>query len=602
VIAPVDAGVAATGERALVWQRGPGLRRPRLSPLWLLVAPIVLLVAALLTMVIWLSFLQGLPGTPTAHVTLLNYVSLYQDSFVLGVLLNTLGFAGVSVLVALIFGVGLAWLVERTDLPGKPFIYTATSLGLLLPGFLSAMGWLFLLHPRIGAINQWAMRLTGRTEPVLEITNVVGMGWVEGLSLAPLVFALTAASLRAMDPALEEAAIIHGAHFGQAMRRVFLPLVFPSVLASALYAFTIAFASFDVPAIIGLSNRVFTFSTFVFSKSVGTGGLPEYGSTAAMSVLMVLLALASSVWYGRVIRAANRYQVITGKAYRPRLLALGGWSVCAWAFVAVFFLCGQVLPLGLLVWTSGQPFFQPPSLEALRGASLRNFQDIPVDLLVRGGTNTLILMLLVPSITLLAAFGFSWLVVRSRSRLRYAVDFFAFLPHAVPSIIFAVGAAFVALFVLRDLPLYGSLALIGIVYVVIRLSFATRLLNSALMQVHRELEEAAAISGASAVVTARRVLMPLVMPALLNGWLWMALLTYRELTVASVLYSPGNITLPLVVWNYWLNGQFGVASAISLVLLGLLTPLVLLYWLISRGATGGQLPRAARGPQRGATL
>jgi iron(III) transport system permease protein len=565
-----------------------GVALPSINPLWLLVVPVVVTVCGLLVTVFWLSFLQGQPGTPDAYFTLENYVKLYADPFVLTALANTIGFGLTSMCVGLAFGLAIAWLVERTDLPAKPLIFTCMTVGLLIPSFFLAMGWLFLLHPRIGLINQAIMALTGLAEGPFNVQTVVGMGWVHGLSMAPLAFILTSASFRAMDPALEEAAVVHGASFRQMMRRVFLPLAFPGILSALLYIFTITLASFDVPAILGLSNRVFTFSTFVYYKRAGAGeAFPDYGPTAAMSVLMVAVAIGLSYWYGSILRRADQYQVVTGKGYRPHMVGLGRWKLAAWGFVAGYFLLAQIMPLLLLAWAAGLPFFQPVSVAALGRLSLQNFASIPFDILARGATTTAILMIVVPTLTLLASFGFSWLIVRSRSRLSGALDFFAFLPHAVPEIIFGVGALFVALFLLKGVPLYGSLVLFVIVYVVVRLSFGTRLLNSTLIQIHRELTEAAAVSGASGLHTARRVLAPLVLPALLNGWLWIALLTYRELTLASVLYSRDTLTLSLVVFTLWNAGKDGVAAAISLLLLCCLAPLALLYFAVGRRQIAG---------------
>jgi iron(III) transport system permease protein len=548
---------------------------------------VVVVVVGILFTVFWLSVLSGLPGTQEARFTLDNFIRLYTDPFVVKALSNTLVFSVVTVAVSLFFGVSIAWLVERSNLPGKSVIYTLMSLGLLLPGFFLAMGWLFLLHPRIGILNRWIMDLFGVTEAPFSVTTVVGMGWVQGLSLSSLAFILTSASFRSMDPALEEAASIHGARFSQMLRRVFVPLMFPGILASALYIFTISIASFDTPAILGLSNRVYTFSTFVYAQTVTGDSLPEYGPTAAMASFMVIVAVILASWYGNIIRKANRYQVVTGKGYRPSRQKLGSWTTFAWLFIGLYFLLSKVLPLLLLLWASGLPYFQPPSLQALGSLSFKNFQSIPFDLLVRGGKNSAILIVVVPTLALAVSFGFSWMVVRSRSRFRALLDFFAFLPHAVPGIIFGVGALFVALFVLKGLPLYGSVTLLAIVYVVDRLSFGTRVLNSALIQIHRELEEAATVCGASGLRTARSILAPLVWPALVNGWLWMALITYRELTVATVLFTPNNITLPVVVWNIWISGNFGVASAITLILLGILLPLILTYYALGRRQTRG---------------
>ncbi len=542
----------------------------------------VLIIVGLLLTIFWISFIAGLPGTPEAHYSIANYHNLYADSFVVTVLLNTLGFAIATTVVALFFGVSIAWFVERTDLPGKSSIYAIMSLGILMPGFFTAMGWLFLLHPRIGIVNRWIMDLTGLTSAPLSITNLIGMGWVQGLNLTALAFIMTTASFRSMDPALEEAATVHGASFGQMLRSVFGPLMLPGLVASAIYIFTISIGVFDTPAIIGLSNRIFTFSTYVYTQSITEDALPDYGVVAAMSSLMTALALLLAYYYSGVIKKSYQYQIVTGKGYRPHLYRLGRWTGPVWGFIGLYFLLSKVLPFLLLVWASLLRYFQPPSMQALAGISLQNFRDMPLDLLARSGLNSAILMIIVPTLAVAISFGFSWIVVRTNFRFRMVLDFFAFLPHAVPSIIFGVGALFVALFVLKGIPLYGSLTLLGIVYVVDRLTFGTRLLNSALIQVHHDLEEAATVCGATGMKVARSVLAPLVLPAILSGWLWMGLLTLRELTLATILFTPNNVTMPVVIWSIWSSGNYGIASSITLVLLLCLAPLVLVYWIIGR--------------------
>jgi len=574
---------ATTREESL--ERWSIIRKIRLSqfnPLWLVIAPMVITIAGLLVTVFWLSFLRGQPGLPGTAYTWENYATLYADPFVVTALTNTLGFASTSVVVALFFGITIAWLVERTDLRGKSVVYSVMSLGILLPGFFTAMGWLFLLHPRIGLVNLWIMNITGITTPPLSVTNVVGMGWVQGLSLTALAFILTAASFRSMDPALEEAATVHGARFGQMLRTVFAPLMLPGILASTVYVFTISIGSFDTPAIIGLSNRVFTFSTFVYTQAITEDALPDYGSIAAMSALMALIAALLSYVYSSVIIKSHQYQVVTGKAYRPYQYKLGKWGILAWIFIGTYFFLSKLLPLLLLIWAAGLPYFQPPSMKAFASFSLQNFRDIPFDLLTRSTVNTTILMIVTPSVAILICFGFSWMVVRTKMRLRTVLDFIAFLPTAIPSIIFGVGALFVALFVLKGLPLYGSLTLLAIVYVVERLTFGTRVLNSALIQIHHDLEEASTVCGATGLGTARNILAPLVWPALLSGWLWMALLTFRELTLATLLFTPNNVTLPVVVWNFWNSGNFGIASAITLLLMSCLAPMIMIYWTLGR--------------------
>jgi iron(III) transport system permease protein len=197
--------------------------------------------------------------------------------------------------------------------------------------------------------------------------------------------------------------------------------------------------------------------------------------------------------------------------------------------------------------------------------------------------NTVLLVLIVPAATLVLAFSISWLIVRSRSKARYVLEFGAFLPHALPEVILAVAAILMALFVLKDfVPLYGTVTLIAIVYVITRISFATRAINSALLQIHKELEEAAHVSGLSEIRTSWRILVPLLRPTLMSVWIWSAILVYRELTVAVFLVGHENITLPAVIWSYWQSGATNLAAGVTLIMTLVLTPLVLLFWWFGR--------------------
>ena len=158
----------------------------------------------------------------------------------------------------------MAWLVERTDFPGKRVVFTLLTVALVIPGFSVALGWLFLLNPRIGLINIALQSVLGLKAAPFNISTLPGMGLVEGLSLTPVAFIMTAVVFRSMDPALDEAASMGGANLWQTLRRVTVPLAWPGVLAAGIYVFTIGFAAFDVPAILGLTNRIFTFSTYVY--------------------------------------------------------------------------------------------------------------------------------------------------------------------------------------------------------------------------------------------------------------------------------------------------------------------------------------------------
>jgi iron(III) transport system permease protein len=562
----------------------PGAFRPKrehTSPALLSIALIPMaLILALVVVMFWISLQKGAFGTPSATFTLANYGEVFTDPFIYRVVANTLIFTVTATCIALLFGLPMAWLVERTDIGGKTLIYALMTLGLLIPGIYTAMGWTMIAHPRIGILNRWLMELLALDDAPINIATPIGMGFVQGLSLSALAFILTAQMFRAMNPSLEEAARVHGMGFGKIMRKVTLPLAWPGILAAVIYILTIGVATFDIPAILGLGNRVYMLSTFIYLKVHPQGaGLPEYGITGVVGAFMIVVAGLLTLWYSQVLRQGHRFQVVTGKGYKPALVRLGGWSFAGWGFIAAYAFVSKLLPLLLIAYAALMPYFVPPSLETLRQLSFSHFAAIDWQLTLRGLTNTAILVALVPLVVLLLAFTISWLIVRSRSHIRYALEFGAFLPQALPEVILSIGALLLSLFVLgRIIPLYGTVWLIAIVYIVARLAFATRALNGSLLQIHRELEEAAFVAGLSNARTAWRVLFPLLRPTLFSVWIWSALLVYRELTAAVFLAVHDNITLPAVIWSYWYSGNINKASAVTLLMTLVLAPLILVAW------------------------
>lgn len=555
---------------------------------WALAAPVALastVIVGLLAFVVWISFARMQNGLVVEPFSLVNYANLFADPLATGAARNTILFAALTTLIAGGFGLPLAWLFERTDLRGKSILPALLTIGLLVPGFFTAMGWVLLLHPRIGAINLSLMAWLGLSAAPLPINTVTGMAWVEGLSLAPLFFLMTSGGFRMMDPSLEEAAGMSGASAAQALRRIIGPLFFPAVLAACIFVFTTALGAFDVPGTIGLSGRVLTFSTYLYVKANAIEGLPDYGLPAAFGSCMLVFAGAVSLFYAVVLRRAHRYQVVVGKAYRPRMAALGSYAWFAWAFVGAYVACALILPLLLVLWAALLPYYQPPSIRALSSLSLAAFGRVPWSLVLNGLGNSLVVALVAPTLALAVSFCFSWIVLRSRAPGRRTLDTVAFLPHAIPGIVFALGAALVALFLLpQSAPLYGSVTIIVLVCAIGWIAFGTRVINSSLMQIHSELEEAGLVSGASRMTVVLRVLAPLMRPALAGAWIWLALLALRELTRAIILSTADNTTLPVIAWSLWNGGQTNQSAMIVLVTIALFAPLLVVYFRIAARA------------------
>src|SRR5215216_1750157 len=506
-------------------RRGTGDILPRIMLAVVIVASIIILCH--LTVVLWLAWTSGSPGDPDLTYTTRNFVEVFSDQRTYRVLIDTFAFAFISLAIALVFGMPIAWIAERTDFRAKTMLFTLMAVGLLIPGFAAAMGWLFLLHPRIGLLNRFLIDAFSLSGPPLSITSIIGMGWVQGLNLAPLAFIMTAAVFRSMDPTLEEAAEVHGGGAWRVLRR--------------------------------------------------------YGLAAALSTVALAIAALMSWWYGAMQQRSRQFAVVAGRAYRPKMIRLGRRSVAAWLFIGSYLALSKIMPIMLLIWSSLLPFFQLSSSRAFMTVSLTHYFTLPWELVLTAMGNTAILAVLTPTATLAISLAFSWIVLRSRYPGRSLFDFIAFLPHAVPSIVFGVGALLLTLFVLqRALPLYGTIWILLLVFTIARISYGTRMTNSGLIQIHPELEESAQMSGASLWEAFRRISVPLLAPTLFYAWLWIALLTFRELTLAVILSTADNITFPVVVWSLWLGGGLGQASALAIVMLLMMIPLIVLYWLFAR--------------------
>ena len=565
----------------------------RLSPSRLSISP--LLPLALLPMVgliaivgvfVWVSAQTGVLGTPDAEYSFENYQTLFGDSFVLEVLENTLIFAMVTTFVSLVIGLPIAWVTERTTIRPKPLIYAMMTTGLLVPPVFIGMGWTFIAHERIGFVNKILVAMFDLKTGPINIETLWGMGLIEGLTLAPLAFVLNVQVFRTMNPALEEAAQTSGMTFPRTLWRITLPLARPAILAALIYIFVIGLATFDIPAVIGMSANIFVFSTFVFSEAFPPDGLPEYGIPAALGTVMVFVAIALTLWYVQMLRRSERYQVISGKGYKAKQIDAGKWVYACWAFICIYFFIGLLLPILLVCFMAFMPYIVAPTVEALDLLTMLNFRQMNWEYVMRGLENTVILMAVVPPVILVLAFCVSWLVVRSKTKARYLLEFGAFLPHTIPRVVMSIGALLLALFVLRNyVPIYGTVWILVAIYVIVWLPFGTRALNSAMIQIHKELEEAAYISGLTMVRTVRRVMIPLLRPTMLSVWIWTGLLVYREMTVAVFLISQDNVTLPAIVWGRWTMGSPNAAAAITVLMMAALLPLMFISWRFARRST-----------------
>lgn len=527
---------------------------------------LLLLIGLPVSMVVLMSLRTGFPGE-TVPFTLENFSAVYLEPRTYEVLLNTFYFAVSSVSITLMITVPLVWILMRTDIPFKKTIYVLLTIGILIPVFLRTIAWILLLSPRIGLINKWLQQLFTLSEPPFNLYSVTGMAFVQGISFVPGAFFMLAAAYRSMDPSLEEAAYTSGVGKLRTFLKINIPITFPAIAGVMVYLFMTAIAVFEVPAIIGMPARIHVLSSLIFTSTTPSTGLPDYGMAGAYGAIMLLLGLVLAYLYVRLVKQGKKYTVITGRGYRPREIALGSWKWAAIAFV-FFYLCIEVfVPFAVLLWASVLPYLQLPSAEAVASMTLKHYWEIPQHVGLQPFINTLILMLAVPTLTMVLSVLVSWVVIRTQVSFRGWLDTLAFVPHAVPGILMAVGLAYLGLAYRDIFPIYGTVLIIIVAHTINWVAYGTRTTNSVMIQVHRELEEAGRVAGASSPRVLWKIVLPLIAAGVLNSWVWIGMLSYREVTMALTLYTRNNVVISTVVWQFWGSGWVPQVAALGVILI-----------------------------------
>jgi len=346
----------------------------------------------------------------------------------------------------------------------------------------------------------------------------------------------------------------------------------PGILAAAIYSCTTAFDAFEIPAVLGMPHGIHVFATKIYLAS---HQIPrDYGMASTLGVFLVVLAGLWVYLYGRATRRSEAYATVTGKGYRSRVLDLGKWKYVGTALFFTHFAVVVIAPLSILVWGSLLPYYQVPSTEALSKLSLDSYRKIlNSPWLLDALKNTLMVVLTAPAVAIFISSIIAWIIVRTRFRGRRILDAFAFLPHAIPGIVLSL--SFLWLYLrLTFIPIYGTVWIMALAFVTRHMAYGTRSMNSAMLQIHKELDEAAYMSGASWLTTFSRITIPLLLPSVTAVWIWSAMQTIRDITLPIMLYSPDSRVLAVLIWDLWLSGEVPATCAIGVMLLIILAVLL----------------------------
>jgi iron(III) transport system permease protein len=384
---------------------------------------------------------------------------------------------------------------------------------------------------------------------------------------------------RAANPSLEEAALASGAGNRATLYHVTLKLAAPALLGILLLVFIKGIEAFEVPALVGLPSNVNVLTTEVY-LSLKMKLPPDLGRASAFAVLLVILVASLLALYRRLMRHAERYQTITGKAYQPRLIDLGRGRWIAAGVLALNFIACVVLPIASLIWTSLLPFYQMMSTRALSRLTLKNYAavlDAGNDLQAIG--NTLLLSFTTATVTTALCALAGWLIARSRPGATL-LDQIGSFPLVFPGIVLAV--AVMQIFLAVPLPIYGTISILLIAFTIRYLPYGLRYATAGVMALHGELEEAASASGASMRSRFVRVVLPLIGPSLAAGWLFVFLLTARDLSMPILLSGPNSRVVAVQLYDLWVNGQATELAAFGLIWTALMTTVAAIAFAIAR--------------------
>jgi iron(III) transport system permease protein len=536
----------------------------------LVVPPVLALVRA--------SLLVGERPGRAGTLSLASYEQILGSPHLLDLIGTTIAFAAGSTIVGLVLGGTLAWCVERTNAPLKQITYPAIFVSFAVPGIVRTIGWILLFGPRTGTINELFRAVTGSDGSLMDVFSLPAMIVIEGTFWVPLVFLMMSASFRSMDPSLEEAAMTSGATTWRTIRRVTAAVALPSVLSVLILTFIRSVQAFEVPLLLGVPAKAYTVTTEVY-LDVNSGIVPEYSYSSAYGVLLVAFLVAAVALYGRATRRASAFTTITGKGFRPRVLDLGSgrWVVMAIVLAIVSL---QFLPILAIFTASFVPSF------GLGGApwdhlTLANYQRVLGDpQILQSLQNSFTIGITAATGVMLITGVVAWVLVRSRVRASALLDQLASMPLVLPGVV--LGIAVLVLYIRSPIPVYGTIWILVIAYMTTYLPYGLRYAHPGILRIHPELEESAQLSGAGWIRTFARVIVPLVLPALFAGWIFVFLISVRELSVAALLYTPRSPVIATTMLDLWRNGSVNQVTAFGTIVAAVSITFAILTYRFSR--------------------
>jgi iron(III) transport system permease protein len=474
------------------------------------------------------------------------------------ILLNTLTVSVAATVMSLVFGFVMAWILTRTNVPGRHLFEQLMAVPYYLTPLLGALAWSLLGSPESGFINQiW--RALGGSGHLIDINTAYGIAWVMALFEGSVAFVMIAAVMKSMDPALEEASQIMGASRLRTMLRITLPLVVPGVLGAAIFVFAEMLGSFAAALVLGTPSRYYVITTAIYQLIQQYP--PKIQIAAAMGVSLFAVMFFMLFLYRRIVMAGS-YVTITGKAFRPRVADIGPLRYLLLGVCLLYLFAAVGLPLVTLLYASLQKI--AVAFPVAENWTLENFRVAVTMNAVRSAlANSLLLGFGTATIGVVLMGLLAWLIYRSRLPASGLIEYIVMFPQAVPRLVFAFGLMWA--WVVFPIPIYGTLWLLLIAYLTVFMPLGVRTIAGVMLQIDKSLEDCAQMCGASWAFRVRTVTIPLLVPGLVAAWLLLFIASIRELGASILLMGPHSKVITPSIVESWFGTSSELTAALALI-------------------------------------
>lgn len=539
------------------------MKQVRLKPAYwgiLLTVVVALLVLSPLGLLTYQSLLSAPFFAPIKQISLDAYRYVLTDPAFYKALFNSFIIALGMVVIAVPAGTALAFLVNKTDLPFRK----AFELLLLTPTFVSpiilGIGFTIVFGP-VGLVSNVFKDVFGGVP--WNIYTLPSIAVIAGLLHVPYVYLYVSSTIRNLDASLEEAARVSGAGIWTVALSVTVPLVRPAVVYSAMLMLLLGFEIFGLPLVLGDSKGIDVITTYLY-RLTGVTGVPAYGPMAVVAVMLIILALIIVGIQRKVLgETGNKYTSVGAKGYRSARFKLGSAKWWIVLVTALYLLVTVILPVfGVVLrsvvtsWGAG--------VNLLDVLTLKNYSAVfTLPDLSRGVINTFLVAIIGGFVAVGVYLTIASGILRSTPALRRTLDYLAGLPRSVPGLIMGLAFLWLFLFFKPVGFLRTTLVSLIIAYTIVWMPYGVRLLTATLMQISKDLEEAARMVGASPLKAFQKVTLPLLQGGLLSAWLLLFMQFVREYSTGVYLLTPGTEVLGSLIVSLWATGAVDSIAALS---------------------------------------